>query len=54
MEIEKAKSNRGRKSKPDEEKVKPIPIYAKKKHHEVLAAHFQPLVDKKVIQLEKI
>lgn len=46
-------SNAGRKRIAPEDKVKPLPVYAKVKNHKVLAEKFQPLIKKAEEKLEK-
>ena len=49
----KKKSNAGRKTKPEGEKVAMVPLYAKKKHHVALKEKFQPLITKAESKLDK-
>jgi hypothetical protein len=44
MAVKPKKDNRGRKEKPEEDKVIRLPLYAKKKNHEVILARVGPIV----------
>jgi len=49
----KKKSNAGRKPKEPEDKIQMVPVYAKKKHHKVLAEKFQPIIKRAEEKLDK-